>query len=342
MGQAAAESAVETVKAGGGGAADLLAAMDWSVLTVKMGQALLVLLLAWLGYRAAVTLTRRWEARVAEEEQEGLLTPRVQRTQTVAQLVRYVCLVGVALVAGLTVLNLFLPIGPLLAGVSVFGLALSFGAQSLVKDVISGTFIIAEGQYAVGDVIRVNNDTAGQVERMTLRVVVLRDVHGLVHIIPNGEIKQVSNLTKEWSRALIEIGVAYAEDVDRVIETLEELGRELWEDPDWRPLLIEEPVVPGVERFEDSAVVIRLMVKTLPLKQFEVMRELRRRIKNRFDERGIEIPYPHRTLYWGREQAPGAEAARRAAGAEADGAGAGEEAPGAEAAGRSSPAGGSS
>lgn len=339
MQQAATGSAADSLTAGGGGMAELLAAMNWPLLTVKLGQALLVLLLAWLGYRAVVTLTRRWESRVAEEEKEGLLTPRVQRTQTVAQLVRYVSLVGVALVAGLTVLNLFLPIGPLLAGMGVFGLALSFGAQSLVKDVISGAFIIAEGQYAVGDVIRINNDTAGQVERMTLRVVVLRDVHGLVHIIPNGEIKQVSNLTKEWSRALIEIGVAYAEDVDRVIDTLEELGREFWEDPDWRSLLIEEPVVPGVERFEDSAVVIRIMVKTLPLKQFEVMRELRRRIKNRFDERDIEIPYPHRTLYWGREQAPGVEAARKAAGAEDDGAGAGAEPPGAEAAGRATPGG---
>lgn len=276
--------------------------LDWGLVLVKAAEVAGVVLLTWLVYRAIVLVTRRIEKKVEEEEDPDFLTLRKQRTQTVAQLSRNVALVSLVVVGALTVLNLFIPIGPLLAGVGVFGLAISFGAQTLVRDVISGFFILAEGQYAVGDVIRINNETAGQVQRMTLRVVVLRDIEGVVHTIPNGEVKQVANLTKEWSRALLHVGVAYGEDVDHVIETLEDVGRELHEDPEWGELLLEEPVVPGVERFEDSAVVVRIMAKTLPLKQWDVMRQMRRRIKKRFDAEGIEIPFPHRTVYWGTRQ----------------------------------------
>lgn len=278
--------------------------VDWQAVTGRAGTVLLVLVLAWIGWRLVLRYTRRIEAHaIREQEETGLLTPERQRARTVAQLVRNVAMVGLVVLVVMTILNMFIPIGPLIAGASIFGLAGAFGAQSLVRDVISGAFMLLEGQFAVGDVIRVNNETAGMVERLTLRIVVLRDVQGVVHIIPNGEIKQVSNLTKEWSRAFLEMGVAYGEDVDRVIEALRELGREIWQDPEWNELLLAEPEVPGVERFEDSAVVIRLMAKTRPLKQWDVMRELRRRIKNRFDELGIEIPFPHRTLYWGRGQA---------------------------------------
>ena len=279
--------------------------VDWQAVAGKAGTVVLVLFLAWVGWRLILRYTRRIEERAVQEQEEtGLLTPERQRARTVAQLARNVGMVGLLVLVVMTVLNLFIPIGPLIAGASIFGLAGAFGAQSLVKDVISGAFMLIEGQFAVGDVIRVNNETAGQVERLTLRIVVLRDVQGVVHIIPNGEIKQVSNLTKEWSRAFLEMGVAYGEDVDRVMEVLREIGRELWEDEGWNRLLVEEPEVPGVERFEDSAVVIRMMAKTRPLKQWDVMRELRRRIKNRFDEMEIEIPFPHRTLYWGDGQMP--------------------------------------
>lgn len=229
-----------------------------------------------------------------------------------AQIARNVAMVAFVIIGVLTVLNMFVPIGPLLASVGVFGLAISLGAQTLVRDVISGFFVLAEGQYGVGDVIRVNGSTAGQVQRMTLRVVVLRDIEGVVHTIPNGEIKEVANLTKGWSRALLHVGVAYGEDVDRVIALLKDLGRELWEDDTWGQLLLEEPEVPGVERFDDSAVVIRMMVRTLPLKQWDVMREMRRRIKNRFDAEDVEIPFPHRTVYWGRRQPPPGSDALRA------------------------------
>jgi len=209
----------------------------------------------------------------------------------------------VAGIAILTILNTFIPIGPLLASVGVLGLAISFGAQSLMKDLISGAFMLAEGQFAVGDVVRVG-ETAGLVEKITLRTLVLRDVHGVVHIIPNGNIATLSNMTKSWSRAVLEIGVAYKEDVDRVMEVMLDEAMKMYEDPEWAPLLVEEPVVPGVERFDDSAVTIRIMFKTLPLKQWDVGRQYRRRIKNRFDAEGIEIPFPHRTMYWGPDQNP--------------------------------------
>ena len=183
------------------------------------------------------------------------------------------------------------------------GWRVSFGAQSLVKDIISGLFILFENQFGVGDVIKVG-ETGGMVEKMTLRIVVLRDVHGVVHIIPNGELTKVSNLTRTWSRAVLEIGVAYKEDVDHVMAVMREVGAEMGADEDWKPLLVEEITVPGIESFGDSSVNIRIMAKTVPLKQWEVARELRRRLKRRFDAEGIEIPYPHLTFFWGDGQAP--------------------------------------
>jgi small conductance mechanosensitive channel len=189
-----------------------------------------------------------------------------------------------------------LDIGPLLAGAGVIGLAVSFGAQSLVKDIISGLFILFENQFGVGDVVRIK-DVSGRVEKMTLRIVVMRDLHGVVHIVPNGEITQVSNLTRAFSRAVVEIGVAYKEDVDRVIGVLREIANEFAEDADWKPLLVEEINIPGIESFGESSVNLRVIATTVPLKQWDVARELRLRIKRRFDAEGIEIPFPHRTIY---------------------------------------------
>lgn len=280
---------------------DVSLSLDWSQIGRRILEVAFILLLAWAAYRGILYLSRRLE-KVVAEERDGLLAGREKRGETVAQIIRSAAAAALMIVILLTILSLFVPIGPLLAGVGVLGLAFSFGAQALVKDLIAGFFILAENQYGVGDVIKINESTGGLVERMTLRVVELRDIDGTVHIIPNGEIRQVGNLTKQWSRALLHVGVAYGEDVDRAIETLESLGEEFWEDPEWRPLLLEQPEVPGVERLDDSAVVLRLIGKTMPLKQWDVMRELRRRIKNRFDAEGIEIPFPHRTLYWGSGQ----------------------------------------
>jgi small conductance mechanosensitive channel len=212
-------------------------------------------------------------------------------------------MVVIVTIAGLTVLSSFIDIGPVLASVGVLGLAISFGAQSLVKDVITGTFLLLEGQFAVGDVVRIA-DVSGKIERITLRTTVLRDLHGTVHTVPNGSISRVSNLTKSWSRAVLDIGVAYKEDVDRVIEVMRDIGREFHADPEWKKLLLGEPEVLGIDSLGDSAVVIRMVVQTLPQEQFPVGRELRRRVKNRFDNENIEIPFPHVSVYWGEGQKP--------------------------------------
>lgn len=281
---------------------DLTLDLEWSQLGGLAVKAAIVLALAWIAYRGIAALTRRFERSV--QTGSGFLDSREQRSRTLAQLARNVAAVTLVVVTTLVLIGIFIPraIAPLLASVGILGLALSFGAQSLVKDLISGFFMLAESQYQVGDVIRVNEATTGQVEKVTMRVVVLRDIHGTVHTFPHGEVRQVSNLTKEWSRVVLDVGVAYREDPDRVIEVLRAVGRELWEDDEWRPLLVEEPVVPGVQALAESAVQVRFTAKTRPLRQWEVGRELNRRIKKRFDAEGIEIPFPHRTLYWGEDQ----------------------------------------
>ena len=264
-----------------------------------------IILGAIVAYRLVALLIKRLVDREVADENPIEKRLRLQRAQTMASLLGSVAFVVIATVTGLTVLGNFLDIGPLLASVGVLGLAVSFGAQSLVKDVISGTFMLLESQFAVGDIIRIS-DVSGQVERITLRTTTLRDLHGIVHIVPNGEITRVSNLTKSWSKAVLDIGVAYKENVDRVIELLADIAREFHSDPQWSHLLLDTPEVLGIQELGDSAVIIRVTIKTLPQEQFGVSRELRRRIKNRFDEEGVEIPFPHRTFYWGEGQMPDA------------------------------------
>jgi len=227
---------------------------------------------------------------------EPVITEREKRARTVASLLRTVGTTLMLVIAGMMVFReIGLDITPLLAGAGVAGFAIGFGAQSLIKDVIAGFFILLEDQFHVGDVIQAAG-VSGQVEQMTLRLTIIRDLQGTVHFIPNGEIKLVSNLTKEWSRAVLEIGVGYGEDVDRVIALLGEVGHSMAQDEVFGKLLVEPPQVLGVEALAESQVTVRMLAKTLPLKQWEVARELRRRIKLRFDQEGIQIPYPHRVV----------------------------------------------
>jgi moderate conductance mechanosensitive channel len=278
--------------------------LQWHVLLPQAMKIVLVIFMAIIAYRLTRVLIRRLLQREIDEEDPLVRRLREQRAQTLASLLGNVAAVAVFVVATLTILDILLDnIGPILASFGILGLAFSFGAQSLVKDVISGTFMLMEGQFGVGDVVKVS-DVSGLVEKITLRTTVLRDIEGAVHIVPNGEITRVTNMTKAWSRALLHISVAYKEDVDHVIAVLRDVLGEFAVDPEWAALLLEEPVVPGVESFSDSAVVIRVMAKTLPLKQWDVARELRRRIKKRFDQEGIEIPFPHVTFYWGAGQMP--------------------------------------
>jgi small-conductance mechanosensitive channel len=273
------------------------AAIDWARLLAwdevvrNSSRVVIVLIVSFIAYRLIKLLVARIISHEVDAEDPIIKRLRQQRAATLGGLLQNVALVVIVTFAGLTILGTFMPIGPLLAGVSVVGLAVSFGAQSLVKDIITGTFILIEGQFGIGDVIRIG-ETAGQVEKLTLRTTSLRDFEGVVHIIPNGEIKQVSNLTKSWSRAVLDIAIDYREDVDRVIASLKRLGTQFQDDPEWGPLLLDEPEVLGVQSFSDLGLKIRMQTKTLPLKQWDVARELRRRIKKHLEAEGIAVPLP--------------------------------------------------
>ncbi|HUV37334.1 MAG TPA: mechanosensitive ion channel family protein [Patescibacteria group bacterium] len=228
-----------------------------------------------------------------------------KRAETMSHILENTLRVVVLIAALLMILKeIGIDIGPLLAGAGIVGLAVGFGAQSLVKDVISGFFILMENQMNVGDVVRVAGE-AGLVEAIKLRTTVLRDLEGNVHVVPNGAISVLTNMTKEWSRALLDIGVAYKEDVDHVSDILREVAEEMRNDGEFAPMILEPLEVLGLDSFGESSVNIRVMFKTIPLKQWAVAREFRRRVKKAFDERGIEIPFPHRTLYMGEAKSTG-------------------------------------
>lgn len=260
----------------------------------------IILLAALVLWQISRLLTTRMIARIDS----------IESTEKRERDLRRKTLIGIAnSVIGVTILvvalfvsmsELGIELGPILAAAGVAGLAIGFGAQSLVKDFFTGFFILLENQFRVGDVVRIGS-YAGIVEKMTMRTTVLRDIQGLLHIIPNGEITAVSNMTFEWSRMLVEVGIAYKESVDNAIKVLEKICEDFYKDEKWGSDLLEEPQVAGVEALADSQVTIRVLGKTKPLKQWDIMREFRRRVKNRFDEVGIEIPFPHRTVYMGKE-----------------------------------------
>ena len=221
------------------------------------------------------------------------------RTRTLLNVARNALLVVITIVSTLMVLSeLGVNIAPLLAGAGVIGLAVGFGAQRLVQDVITGVFILFQDLMAVGDVVKLG-DTAGLVESVSIRTVRLRDLSGTVHTIPFSSITTVSNLTEDFSFYVFDVGIAYREDVDAVIDLLRQIGSELSEDREIGPLLLDNIEIFGVDAFGDSAVVIKGRLKTLPIKQWTVGRAFNRLLKLRFDEAGIEIPFPHRTLYFG-------------------------------------------
>lgn len=189
-------------------------------------------------------------------------------------------------------------IAPALASLGVVGLAISFGAQSLIKDIINGLFILLEDQYGIGDVVRVGG-VSGSVEEVNLRRTVLRDLDGVVHYVPNSEISIASNLTKEYSRVNLNIAVAYGEDLDRAIAVLNRVCEHISKEPGWKEKIIKPPQVLRVDALLDSGIEIKIIGDTRPTAQWEVMGELRKRIKKEFDEEGIEIPWPHLKVFMG-------------------------------------------
>jgi small conductance mechanosensitive channel len=243
-------------------------------------------LAAWLGYQLVKRIARRIHAQVDRES--GMTASAAEkRGHTVAEVVRSVGRFVIIVVAALLTAAQFIPVGPLIAAGGILGLAVSFGSQSLVKDVIAGFFVLVENQFAIGDVIEAAGKS-GTVERMTLRVVMLRDVRGVLHVIPNGQITTVSNLTRSWSRALVEVGIGYGADLDKALEVFRDEIAKLRQDPAWSNRFEGVSQV-GVEELSQHAVMVCAMLRTVPGAQWDAAREFRRRIKNRLDAEGIPI-----------------------------------------------------
>ena len=194
-------------------------------------------------------------------------------------------------------------IAPILAGAGIIGLAVGFGAQELVRDGISGFFLLLENRVRTGDVAIVNG-TGGLVENINLRTITLRDLSGVVHTFQNGKIDTLANMTKEWSAMVFDIGIAYKENVDEVIELIKAVGDELQSDEGFKNKFIDPIEIFGLDKFGDSAIIIKARIKTVPSAQWTIGREFNRRLKVAFDDKGIEIPFPHRTIYWGDAIAP--------------------------------------
>jgi small-conductance mechanosensitive channel len=286
------------------------------IVIVKPAKVLLILALAYVVNRLIARSIKRFVRSVRGEKVQRRLgtlrehTPTAlagsgqipslrstQRAETIGALLRSISAFSVWVIAALMVLGeLGLAIGPLIAGAGIVGIALGFGAQNLVRDFISGIFMLVEDQYGVGDIIDVG-PASGTVEAVSLRTTRIRDVNGVVWHIPNGNIERIANKSQQWSRALLDFEVAYDTDVDFAGDVIKRTIIKAWEGDTWHDVILEEPEVWGVENLGADGVTIRVAVKTLPGKQFPVARHLRAQIKAAFEEAGIEIPFPQRTIW---------------------------------------------
>jgi small conductance mechanosensitive channel len=225
-----------------------------------------------------------------------------KKADTLSSIAASLLTIVIVIIAAITIMGeLEIPIGPILASAGIVGVALGFGGQHLVKDVISGFFILLDDQIRVGDVVQIAGK-GGLVEKINLRMTILRDLAGNVHYVRNGEISVVTNMTKEYSRYVFDIGVAYREDVDEVIEVIKAVDENLRNDPEFKNDILEPIEILGLDQFADSAIIIKARTKTKPIRQWAVGREFNRRLKKIFDEKDIEIPFPHVTLYMGQDK----------------------------------------
>jgi len=287
-----------------------------------VGLLVLGLVVRWLAHRAIDRMVRSAEGGILPQRLTRLSvggvslgeafslddpgsTRRVQRAQTLGSLLKSILSGVIFAVIGMMILSeLGADIGPILASAGILGVALGFGAQSLVKDFLSGIFMIFEDQYGVGDVVDLG-EAIGTVEAVSLRVTRVRDVEGTVWYVRNGEIIRVGNQSQNWARTVIDVAVGYDEDLVRVRGILQEVAESIWEDEDFARVIIEQPEVWGVEALAADGVTVRVTLKTAPLEQWRVGREMRQRIKARFDIEGIEIPFPQRVVWHrGAETAP--------------------------------------
>jgi len=261
---------------------------------------LVIIVIAVALYFALRHLTPRLIKRTVAQRMKGELEEAIkQRSDTLSSVLIKASLGIIAILALVTILPEFgINITAMLAGIGIIGIAIGFGAQSLIGDYLSGIFILLEDQYDVGDVVRVAG-IAGLVEEVGLRRTVLRDLDGLVHSIPNGEIKAASNFTRGYSRVNLNISVAYGEDLDRVIKVINRVCKEMAGDPEWSTDIITTPQVLRVDNLGDSGIDIKILGDTKPIRQWAVTGELRLRLKRTFDAEGIEIPWPHTKVYFG-------------------------------------------
>jgi len=262
-----------------------------------IGKPLAIVVLLLVAVVARWLLFRVIDRAVAGITATPLSERRALRARTMGSLLKSIVTgVVVTIVAMMMISTLGYPVAPLLASAGILGVALGFGAQSLVKDFLSGIFMIFEDQYGVGDVVDLG-EANGTIEAVGLRVTRLRDVNGTVWYVRNGEILRVGNMSQNWARTVLDIGVAYSEDLDNVRRVLKEVAHEVWEDPDFQGRVIEEPEIWGVEALAADAVTVRVTMKTAPMEQWAVARAMRERIKDRFDREGIEIPFPQRVVW---------------------------------------------
>ena len=266
----------------------------------------LVLLLGYIGARFIRMGVRQLErvmilASAAEDQAAGTALKRAATLTGILRTIALAALWAIVIIESLQLVGL--DVAPILAGAGILGLAVGFGAQNLVRDLISGFFIILEDHIRLGDVAVING-TGGLVETITFRTISLRDFSGVVHVFPNGGINTLSNMSKEWSAFVLDMGVAYKEDTDRVVEVMQNVGEELRRDRQFGPMMIEPIEVVGVENFADSAVVLRARMKTKPLEQWKIGREYRRRLKKALEAHDIEIPFVHRSLSFAETMVP--------------------------------------
>ncbi|QLG09970.1 mechanosensitive ion channel family protein [Deinococcus sp. D7000] len=259
------------------------------------GQAVVIVALALIAWRMVGTFSERI---VPGNDEFNRRNVRVQTLKGVVESTLKVIIIIISLIAGLQALGVNAT--SLLAGVSVLGLAVGFGAQSLIKDVFTGFFILLEDQYGVGDVITVNSGLlSGNVERLNLRVTALRALDGTVHIVPNGQINTVSVSSKDWSRVVATVDVTYQANINEALRVLKAVSDEIYADGEWRRYFLEEPEIQGVTQLAPDGVTLRALFKVLPKSQYAIGREFNRRIKIAMDQAGIEIPFPQRSLNFG-------------------------------------------
>ncbi|MDH4104800.1 MAG: mechanosensitive ion channel family protein [Gammaproteobacteria bacterium] len=268
----------------------------WRGPAAAAGRIALILAGTWIAQGVASRLIRTFREHITAR-MTGV--EEVRRAETLGRAFRYVASVVIGMLGGVLVLSeLGVSVAPILGAAGVVGLAIGFGAQSLVKDYFTGIFLLVENQITRGDVVQVA-DKSGLVEDLTLRYVQLRDYDGNVHFVPNGLISTVTNMSREYAYAVVDVGIAYREDIDVALDVMRKVAEELATDASFADRLLAPFEVAGVERWDESALVLRGRFKVRPLERWNVRREYLRRLKYLFDAAGIEIPYPHLTLYAG-------------------------------------------